>query len=191
MPTPRKSFAMGCLAGIFLGVVLSVAGAYGLAFAFKDRIAAFASKQLLPPPITLNQTADYNWTVQSMTGQEFDLRTLQGKPVFLHLWSADCIPCRSEIESINNLYAQFADKGVAFACIARAGIEEVPDVIAQYGMRAPVYTFEGARPAPFNDDSVPATYIVASDGRVVFKHLGAAKWDDVGVAGLLTQLIGR
>lgn len=191
MPTPRKSFAIGCLAGIVLGLLLAVGGVYGAGILFQDQMAAFMAKKLQPPPILLDQIADYNWEVKTLAGSDFDLRTLHGKPVFLHLWSAECIPCRSEIEGINNLYVQFADKGVEFVCIARAGIEDVPDVIAQYQLKVPVFVYEGARPAPFNDDSVPATYIVAPDGRVAFKHLGAAKWDDPVVAGLLEQLIDQ
>lgn len=191
MPTPRKSFAIGCLMGIVAGLALSVGGIYGAALLFQDEVAAFMEKKLQPPPILLDQMADYNWEVKTLAGSTFDLRTLEGKPVFLHLWSAECIPCRSEIEGINKLYAQFAEKGVAFACIARAGFEDVPDIIAQYGVKVPVYTFAGARPAPFNDDSVPVTYIVAADGRVAFKHLGAAKWDDPVVVELLERMSGN
>lgn len=189
MPTPRKSFAIGCLAGIALGLILALGGAYAAAFLLTDQIAAFAAKRLQPPPITLDERADYNWEVKTMAGSTFDLRTLEGKPAFLHLWSGECIPCRSEIDGINSLYAQFADKGVEFACIARAGFEDVPDIIAQYEIKAPVYTFDGARPAPFNDDAVPATYIVAPDGRIAFKHLGAAKWDDPVVVALFERLL--
>lgn len=188
MPRPGKSFALGCLTGTILGVLLALGGSIAAVFLFKDQIIGMASKQLKPPPITLDQKADYNWAVKTLAGETLDLRTLEGKPAFLHLWSGECYSCLTELAGIGRLYDQFAHKGVEFVCIARAGIEEAPRAATEFGLTAPIYVYEGRRPAPFDDDAVPATYIIAPDGRIVFKHLGSAQWDAPVVAALLEQM---
>lgn len=188
MPRPGKTFLFGCLTGTLLGVLLAAGGAVSAVFLFKDQIIGLASKQLKPPPITIDEKADYNWEVETPAGSTFDLRTLAGKPVFLHLWSGECYSCLTELAGIGRLYGQFAGKGVEFLCIARAGIEEAPRAASEAGLAAPIYVYEGARPAPFDDDVVPATYIMAHDGRIVFKHLGSAQWDAPVVAELLERI---
>jgi len=181
-------FVFGCFTGTVLGVALAVGGAVAAVYLFKDPIIRLASKQLQPPPILIDARADYNWEVKTVTGTVFDMRALEGGPVFLHLWSGDCYACLTELEAISRLHEQFAEQGVVFACIARGGFDDVPRIIAEYDLKAPVYLHDGTRPAPFDDDAVPVTYIIARDGRIAFKHLGSARWDAPVVADLLARL---
>ena len=37
---------------------------------------------------------------------------------------------------------------------------------------------EAERPGDFKGRGIPSTFILSKDGKIVFRHLGSAKWDD-------------
>jgi hypothetical protein len=45
------------------------------------------------------------------------------------------------------------------------------------------------RPAAFETDGIPATFILSPDGRVAFRHTGAAQWDDETSLAFLKSLL--
>lgn len=44
-------------------------------------------------------------------------------------------------------------------------------------------------PRMFDSEFIPATYIIATDSRVAFKHEGAAEWDHPRVVAYLRSLL--
>jgi thiol-disulfide isomerase/thioredoxin len=46
------------------------------------------------------------------------------------------------------------------------------------GVTFPIYTMHGTPPPAFKTRGIPATFILSPDGKIAFKHIGSAKWDD-------------
>lgn len=43
-------------------------------------------------------------------------------------------------------------------------------------------------PASFSSRTIPATYVVDRDGRIAFRHMGAAAWDDPSVVEFIRRI---
>ena len=46
-------------------------------------------------------------------------------------------------------------------------------------------------PAPYAAPSIPTTFIVDREGRIVFRHVGAVDWNTPDAVRFLTDLIGN
>jgi len=127
------------------------------------------------PPTDL---ADYDWTVQSLDGQDFKMAHTRGKVVFLNFWATWCSPCVAEMASIQRLYEKLKDKGVLFVCISNEDSSKVSRFVKRKGYTFPIYTMRGSPPAVFNTQRVPTTFILSRDGSIALKHIGSANWND-------------
>jgi predicted dithiol-disulfide oxidoreductase (DUF899 family) len=93
--------------------------------------------------------------------------------------------------SIERLASRVADADVAFACVTREPMEKVRAFIEKRGWKLPVYRIEGEPPALFETRSIPATFIIAGDGTVAMRHIGAARWDTDEIVAFLRETAAR
>ena len=123
-----------------------------------------------------------------MDGTAYDAGQLKGRTVFLNYWATWCGPCREEMPSIQRLHAKTRDLGVVFLLVS----DEERDTISAYARRnalsVPLFRATGRQPAAYRTDGIPATFILSPDGRIVFSHVGAARWDDERAIAFLKGL---
>ncbi len=60
--------------------------------------------EALSSPSTL--FANYDWTVQSLDGQDFAMTRAKGKVVFLNFWATWCSPCVAEMVQAFNGFTE-------------------------------------------------------------------------------------
>lgn len=141
-----------------------------------------------PPFPSAGAPADYALALETMDGQPYDAGALKGRTVFLNYWATWCGPCRAEMPSIERLHGKTRDLGVVFLLVS----EEKPDRILEYlrksALSVPAFRATGARPAAYRTSGIPATFILSADGRIAFRHAGAAKWDDESTMAFLRSL---
>jgi len=177
-----RNFFFGVGAGMVITILIRVAG--GCLFigwysgenlpGGKNILEHSLETSPLPPAVL----ADYDWTVQSLDGQDFKMTNAKGKAVFLNFWATWCSPCVAEMASIQRHYEKLKDKGVVFVCISNEEASKVRRFVRRKGFTFPIYTMRGSPPAVFNTQRVPTTFILSRDGRIALKHIGSAKWDD-------------
>lgn len=190
---PRRALWKPLLASGCLGVVLGAAGMIGsllgaYAFFYEGAMKKIVESKEMKP---VQLRADYAWEVLDMDGGSLDLRSLKGKPIFLHIWRPECASCLAEVPGVNALYAALAPKGVAFVSVALDATDNDLDV-AQ-GVREvqyPIYTLPegGYLPEVFNTISTPTTYIIDPSGFIVYAHSGAVNWDSPDGRDFLERL---
>lgn len=163
--------------------------------ATRKEIAAFVNKIMASGPGLLPAEKqfplpddEWNWSVQDESGQWVPLSAHKGKPVLVNFWATWCPPCIAEMPDIQKLYNDYGDK-VAFWLIT----DESPDVVNPFmqrkGFTMPVHYHKFAVPPTFATNSIPTTWLISPDGRIVLKKTGAAKWNSPKMRKILDQML--
>lgn len=188
--TRWKPFLAGGCLGALTGIILFMGGvliAYN--FYFTQSVTRMAETKELEP---VRIRADYGWTLAGIDGVTLDMQSLQGRPVFLHLWRPECVSCVAEIPGINALHAGFSHEDIAFVSIALDPGDELDAVTGLHEVAFPVYTLAGGElPEVFRTSSTPTTYIIDKAGFIVYEHSGAVDWDSPDARAFLEQLSGK
>jgi hypothetical protein len=95
----------------------------------------------------------------------------------------------AELPSIARLAANPELRDVAFLCVAvDEDIETVRHFVRSRALTLPVAWNAGTPPEVFQTEGIPATFIIAPDGRIVLAEVGSARWDKPSVVELLKSL---
>ena len=138
----------------------------------------------------LADPASFDWTFRDLKDQPATFATFKGKPVFLNIWATWCGPCVREMPSIARLADEprLKDKGIAFVCVS---VDDSTEPVRQFveGQSWHMTFFRAdSVPPVFKTDGIPATFIIAPDGRIAASEIGAAEWDTREVIALLEKL---
>lgn len=162
----------------------------------KDTTAFFIRLTSFPPStldsheqFTINsQTRD--WVLYDLQGNKTSFKSLNEKPVFINIWATWCPPCIAELPSIQELYEDYGDK-VNFVLISNEDIKKVRKFAAEHHYNNLPFYLSSSVPQNFSTNSIPATFIVSKDGRVVVNKKGAARWNSGTSRDLLDKLINE
>ncbi len=174
---------------LMIGLALTIAWAAYLA-AFGPRPGGDG---LQPPDLTgpaLAQPAEFDWPLRDLDDRPVDLAGFRGRPILLNIWATWCGPCLREMPAIDRLAAdpRIKAKGVAVVCVS---VDRDAATVRRFaGEKARGMTILRATSVPpvFQTEGIPATFLIAPDGRVVASQVGAARWDDPSVVGFLEQM---
>ncbi len=119
-------------------------------------------------------------TFNDASGKSLSLADFKGKTILLNLWATWCAPCREEIPILVKLQKKYGAQGLQFVGIAVDQAEKVRPYAAEMGMNFPILiggldAIELTRTLGNRAGVLPFTVIVARDGRIAGKEVGAAK----------------
>ncbi|WP_337173591.1 TlpA disulfide reductase family protein [Paludisphaera sp.] len=138
------------------------------------------------------RAVDFNWSLRDLDGGEVNFDRFRGKALFVNVWATWCPPCVAEMPSIARLASVEDLKGkVEFICIAT---DESMDAVRSFvrGKGWPMTILHAtALPPVFLTDGIPATFLIAPDGRLAYMREGAAEWDAPEVVRKLRDLASR
>lgn len=129
------------------------------------------------PEVKTQGKADASWVLRTLDNQEVRLADFEGRVVFLNVWATWCRPCLVEMPGIQNLYEEFKGEGVVFLLVTTESPDHVRRFVTRQKWQLPVYTAPDDVPEVFASESIPTTFILNRRGEIVFKHVGAARWD--------------
>jgi len=162
-----------------------LAGATGLLL-----VAAAALLWFIPDgPDTIPDIA-----VVTVDGEQLALTSLLGKPVLVTFWATSCSTCVREMPHLVDLYRELSPQGLEIVAIAM--YYDPPNrVLAMREARDIPYTValdihaDAAR-AFGNVRLTPTAFLVAPDGRVVYRKTGALPFKRLrqDIATMLEQL---
>jgi len=84
----------------------------GIVWTFISRVPEPSSQQSGPPPNPQEGFAAPDFTLDRLDGDQLTLSELRGHPIVLNLWASWCLPCRSEMPSIEKAYQRYKDTGL-------------------------------------------------------------------------------
>jgi thiol-disulfide isomerase/thioredoxin len=115
------------------------------------------------------------------------------RPLLLNFWATWCDPCREEFPDLVKLDADYKGKGLNFIAVSLDDLSdiksEVPKFLNQMKATMPVVLLDVKDPEPAIkvvdaswDGQLPATFLYDHDGKVVFRHFGKIKPDELRAA---------
>jgi len=140
----------------------------------------------------MSRPAEYAWSLFDLDDQPVRFSRFRGKPVFLNIWATWCGPCVREMPSIARLAAdsRLQGKGIEFVCVAT---DDSSDAVRRFiEGRSWSMTFLRAEklPSVFLTEGIPATFVIAPDGRIAAAEVGSAQWDTPEVVRFLEKIAG-
>ncbi len=151
--------------------------------ASRKEISAFMAGLMASSPKTMESSQQqslnpeaWQWQLTDLEGNRMVLEQFKGQTILVNLWATWCPPCIAEMPDIQALYDSRGNKAV-FLLIS----DEKPEVIKAFmqkkGYSMPVYQQASATPPVFVTNSIPTTWLISPEGKVVIRKTGAAKWN--------------
>jgi thiol-disulfide isomerase/thioredoxin len=138
----------------------------------------------------LSRPAEYDWTVFDLNDERVPFSRFKGKPVFLNFWATFCPPCIEEMPSIARLAEdpRLRGKGIEFVCVSTDVSSDVVRRFLAGHSWSMTFLRTESLPIVFSTQGLPATFIIAPDGRVAAAIEGADRWDTPKVVAFLEKI---
>jgi thiol-disulfide isomerase/thioredoxin len=131
---------------------------------------------------------DYELVLYDLEGNSRNLSEVKGKPVFINFWASWCPPCIAEMPSIHDLYADYGEK-IDFYIITNEQQSKVRKFLIKKNYELPVYLMRSIPSKEIYSTSIPATYLVDKDGKIVISKIGPADWNSKEVRQSIDALL--
>ncbi len=122
--------------------------------------------------------------------KDVNVLEFKGKVIFINYWATWCPPCIAEMPSLQYLYNEYKDK-VVFLFITSDSQKKVTDFYQTKQLMLPTYQLKKTLPKEINSNSLPTTYIIDKQGRIVLETTGASDWSSEKVKSLLDSVIAE
>jgi thiol-disulfide isomerase/thioredoxin len=140
---------------------------------------------VFPAPVDVG-----DFSAEALKGGAATLAASRGKVVLLNFWATWCPPCRSEMPSIEALSKKM--KGKNFTIMAISVGEDkaiVEKFIAEQKYSYPIFLDpSNALGTAFNASSIPTTYLIDKQGKVIAGIQGSREYDGPDVVELFKEL---
>lgn len=178
---------------ITLFLLLRYTGALsGISFLTGSALLKSGIMDVQPEAPLVAKKFDYNFTIRDLNGNVVDVNEFKGKTIFLNIWATWCGPCRVEMPSIQSLYSQIDQDNIRFVMLSvdrQEDFEKVKNFVSDKNYTFPVYTPSGALPDQLQVRSIPTTFVINPEGKIVSHETGAANYDTPSFKDFLETLI--
>jgi thiol-disulfide isomerase/thioredoxin len=133
--------------------------------------------------------ADYELSLATLDNQALHLSELKGKVIFMNFWATWCPPCIAEMPNIHSLYKKVAGNDIEFIMI---NLDEDPKKARRFLSKKdysfPVYRLNSPLPQAYYSQSIPATFVISPEGKIVSMKQGMADYDNKEFREFLLEL---
>lgn len=162
--------------------------------------SAFADPQKLAPQVKALNLVEYRpgtapprFDGETLDGRRLSLGALRGKVVVVNFWAGWCAECRPEMPVLQRLHREFAARGLAVVGVnAQETKQEVARYVHDLGLTFPIVLDpDRAIGADYGVFGLPATFVIARDGRAVAFAVGAREWEGASGRSLIRSLLAE
>ena len=140
---------------------------------------------------SMSEEFDFNFSVKDIESNHQSFDQFKGKVIFLNLWATWCGHCKAEMPSIQNLYNQLDHNKFKFVMLSidrERDFEKVKRYVADRGFTFPVYASSGNLTEQLDVPSIPTTFVISAEGKIVMKEVGMKNYDTQKFKNLLERL---
>ena len=128
--------------------------------------------------------------VQTLPGQQLQLKSLAGKPTLINLWATWCAPCIVELPTLNAI-SNRADLNLRVVTISQdlgdpAKVQQFLDQRGFAQLPAWIDT-KGDLAVQYGVQTLPTTIFYDAQGREVWRYVGGHDWSSPETQNLLSE----
>jgi len=123
---------------------------------------------------------DYTFTIKDLTGKKISFDQYKGKVIFINLWATWCGPCKAEMPGIQKLFTKLEGEPIEFIMLSLDKDQALPKVesyLKKYNYTFPVYMPSGYLAEQLQVPSIPTTFVISKEGKVIMKEVGTRNYD--------------
>ncbi len=178
-------FIFGYFTGVLSCILILLAVFFLAGYPLKYYLAKKGVSSLKAPDLSASFEFDYKIEVKELKEDKtHNLENLKGEPFFAVFWHPDCIHCLSTILTVNGLISKLGDR-MPVISFTSASPESVSQTLHYLSCDIPVYIISSEKFESFTGGNVPQGMVVDSAGKIVYKYVGSANWDDSNVVDVL------
>ena len=132
--------------------------------------------------------SSYTWHLKGLNTTNVDFNQLKGKVIFVNFWATWCPPCVAEMPEIQKLYNDYKEK-VVFLFVTNDDWETVQKFLTKNNYHLPIYNPLTQPPKELISNSIPTTYVINKQGKIVVQKTGAASWNSKTTRKMLDKLL--
>jgi len=102
-----------------------------------------------------------------LNSKPMSLKALKGKVVVVEFWATWCRPCRASIPHLNEMFARYGKKGVAFVSLTDEDPATVQPFAREMGMKYPIGMASKSSEA-YDVTGIPFAVIVGKNGKIAW-----------------------
>jgi peroxiredoxin len=146
-------------------------------------------------PVSVGSTAPpFEGQTLDGTKRTKTLADYKGKVLLVNVWATWCEPCRVEMPSLEKLHREFGPQGLAIVALSvddPGEDEHVREFAKELGLTFEILLDPARKTATgYQVTGFPETFVIARDGTIRKKVIGAADWSSEGNRALIRELLG-
>ena len=151
-------------------------------------VLVLLSRRSRPPEVG---DAAPDFTLPTLSGEPVSLRQFRENVVVLNFWATWCPPCIEETPSLRRFAEQMRSDGVAVLGVSvDQDTEALKKFVADYQLSFPIARDpDQAVASRYGTFKFPESYIIARDGRIADKLVGAVNWQDPRIVAFVRNLV--
>lgn len=132
-----------------------------------------------------------DFALDLLGGGPTKLSSYRGSLVLLNFWATWCPSCREEIPSMEKLYSTLKKKGFVIVAVDLSEPRKVvQSFVTANRMTYPVLLdASGDVGALYGARTIPTTYVIGRDGRILGRTIGSRAWDAPELVSLFESIL--
>jgi thiol-disulfide isomerase/thioredoxin len=134
---------------------------------------------------------DFGFMLKDSLGNRFNADQFKGKVIFLNLWATWCGPCRAEMPAIHKLFNKVKDERIVFIMLSidkDQAAQKVKAYVSKNKYTFPVYMPSGYLTDQLNVPSIPTTFVISKEGKIMMKEVGTKNYNTDKFRKFLNEL---
>ena len=134
-----------------------------------------------------------DFTLKDISGRNISLFDYKGKVVLLEFWATWCTPCKASVPALVALNRKYEQKGFIVLGVSidtdSDASEKLRQFSASHNITYPVLLANEVTPKLYNVISIPTSFLIGKDGKIVDIYRGYSEAFTKKVSAQIEQLL--
>ena len=135
-----------------------------------------------------------DFTVRSLDGtRDIKLSNYRGHVVYLDFWASWCGPCRKSMPVMETFSQRYGDKGlVVLAVSVDEELQQAREFAGRWTLSYELaHSADGKVAEAYSLGGMPSSFIIDTDGRIIYQHLGFNNKDIEKIEAKLNSVLNK